>query len=187
MSTIPPTPAPEPTEPRPAPDAAEATPRPAKRGNAWLLPTLTGLIGLVLGAGLMAAVTGAQSASEDRAAAAAAESATAASESAAAARAAVLTDAVASCGLTRAGGIELGDGGASLTFDMKGDEDASGTTINAITCLFSTLDMPSAVLSHIEQTTAMDGRQTETWDNITVSWSYHPDRGLDGVLTVSND
>lgn len=33
----------------------------------------------------------------------------------------------------------------------------------------------------------MDGRQTETWNNLELSWSYHPDRGADFVVTLEED
>jgi hypothetical protein len=36
----------------------------------------------------------------------------------------------------------------------------------------------------MNQTTSLDGRQTETWDDITVSFSYHTDRGMGSVLTI---
>ena len=35
-------------------------------------------------------------------------------------------------------------------------------------------------------TTSIDGRQTESWDGITIEWSYHPDRGSDMVITLEN-
>ncbi|MCR6492719.1 hypothetical protein [Cellulomonas sp. P24] len=154
--------------------------------RSWILPVAAGVLGVLIGAGGMAALSANRAAATERADQAARVAAERAVSDAAAARAAVLTGAVASCGLTTTPGIELGDGGTSLTFDTKGNEDASGAAITDIACIFDRLKMPSAVTSHIDQTTAMDGRQTETWGNVTVSWSYHPDRGLDGVLTVTN-
>lgn len=154
-----PTAAPEQTQPSVPPSAGPPT-RPA-----WLLPTATGVIGLVLGAALMGAVLSARSS---------------------AARSALLTDAVEACDIAYTPGITLGDEGTSITFDMRGEDETSGADYVEIACLFAELDIPSAVTSHIDQTTSMDGRQTETWDNLTVSWSYHPDRGLDGVLTVGD-
>lgn len=183
--TTPPAPLPQPeasdTPPAPLPQAEEpgtppaltppespgpvaAAPSPGR--PAWLLPVATGVAGLVLGAALMAGITTIR---------------------AGAAEAALLTDAVEACGASFARGIDLGDEGRSLTFDMKGEDEPSGADILDIACIFGELDMPSAVMSHIDQTTSMDGRQTETWENITVSWSYHPDRGLDGVLTVGEN
>lgn len=160
-------PAPE-TEPAapPEPTAPSSAPVPAVARPAWLLPAVTGVAGLVLGAALMAAVTaiGADSG-----------------------QSALLSDAVEACDVASTYGIELADEGRSITFDMKGEDESAGADVTDIACLFGELDMPSAVMSHIDQTTSMDGRQTETWGDLTVSWSYHPDRGLDGVLTLAND
>lgn len=84
-------------------------------------------------------------------------------------------------------GFFLGDDGRSLTFDMQGEDELSGASATDIYCVFSALDMPASVDSHVGQTTSMDGRQSATWDNIEIQWSYHPDRGLDGVLTVMDE
>ena len=97
------------------------------------------------------------------------------------------TNAVDACNLEGASGFELADGNTTLTFDMRGDDELTGASYTDISCIFAGLAMPSSVSSHIDQTTSMDGRQTETWGDLTVSWSYHPDRGLDGVLTVAGD
>jgi len=134
--------------------------------RAWLLPTVTGVAGLVVGAAVMAGVTAIGSDSG---------------------QSALLSDAVEACAVASTYGIDLADEGRSITFDMKGEDESAGADIADIACLFSELDMPSAVSSHMDQTTSMDGRQTETWGDLTVSWSYHPDRGLDGVLTLTND
>ncbi len=135
---------------------------------AWLLPALAAAAGLVLGVPLGVGLTLGIQAIRSHSAASS-----------------LLTDAVDTCGLASTAGIDLGDEGRSITFDMKGEEDLTGADITDLACLFAALDMPSSISSHIDQTTSMDGRQSETWDAITVSWSYHPDRGLDGVLTVA--
>ncbi len=178
-------PAPVPAAAHPVPDGAVADPvdavpaapaAGASRRPAWLLPTATGVAGFLLG---VLVVGGAVLVSNMRA--------DSAEDAAIDARAAILPDALEGCDATGADGFALGDGGLSLTFDMKGEDESTGGAYLDIACVFLALDMPSAVTSHIDQTTSMDGRQTETWDGITVSWSYHPDRGLDGVLTVDDE
>jgi hypothetical protein len=47
------------------------------------------------------------------------------------------------------------------------------------------LKVPQAVRSHMEQTRALDGRQTDTWPGFTASWTYHPEQGLDVVVQVA--
>lgn len=148
---------------QPAPSSA---PAPAPSRRAWLLPTATGLGGLVVGVALMAGIPALLDGSG---------------------QSSVLTDAYEACDLHYKQGIEIADGGRSITFDMKGEADSRGADVADIACVFAGLEMPSAVSSHIDQTTSMDGRQTETWGDVTVSWSYHPDRGLDGVLTLTDD
>lgn len=134
-----------------------------------MLPALTGAAGVVLGALGTVGVGAALGASQ------------------ATAQQAVLTEAAEACGVESAVGFFLGDDGRSLTFDMQGEDELSGASATDIYCVFSALDMPASVDSHVGQTTSMDGRQSATWDNIEIQWSYHPDRGLDGVLTVMDE
>jgi hypothetical protein len=99
-----------------------------------------------------------------------------------------LPDALAACDVESSltSGFLLGDDDRSLTFDNKGEKDASGADVVDVLCVLGALDVPSSVLSHVEQTTSLDGRQAETWGGVTLAWSYHPDRGLDGVITVGS-
>ncbi len=154
----------------------------------WKVATLGLAVGLIIGSGVTAViVTNMHDAQERKDATAAAASAQAEVDAAAvkkAGRAAILPGALAACGLSDNDSLTMGDGNLSLTFDSRGEEDYSGVAVTDVTCVFDQLRIPAAVTSHIEQTTAMDGRQEDSWDGITVSWSYHPDRGLDGVLTV---
>ncbi|MDO5494559.1 MAG: hypothetical protein Q4G64_02460 [bacterium] len=156
--------------------------------NRWLLPTLTGIGGFALGiAGGLAVFTMQQSA-RDEAVAVAEASASASAEAAAAADVAaaqaILPDALDSCGLTDAVGFTLGDSGRSLTFDMRGEDDRTGADIVEIACVLGALGTPQGTISHMDQTTSLDGRQTAEWDSLEVSWSYHPGRGMDGVIRV---
>lgn len=41
------------------------------------------------------------------------------------------------------------------------------------------LGLPSALYETMGETRGLDGLQTRTYDDVTVSWSYHPDRGLE--------
>lgn len=151
----------------------------------WVLPLVTGVIGLVVGAGGMAAIGAGQDAAEEREAAATAAAEQDLADAAEAARAEILTKAVGRCGQADSKWFIIADEGLSLTFDNKGKEDyLGGAAFQDIECVLDVLEAPAAVLSHMGQTTSMDGRQEESWDGITVAWSYHPDRGMDGVVTV---
>ena len=41
------------------------------------------------------------------------------------------------------------------------------------------LGLPDWLYEEMGQTRALDGRQKEVFDNVTVTWSYHPDQGLE--------
>ncbi|MDF2847135.1 MAG: hypothetical protein K0R97_1117 [Oerskovia sp.] len=144
----------------------------------WVLPAITGVLGLVVGVIGTLGVTSAQEAADEQARA---DAAAAAKE----AQQAVLQAAMSACGLDDGDpGLQVGDEGRTLTVDHRGGDDSAGASSEELFCIVDALDTPSSVVSHMEQTTSMDGRQTESWDNITVSWSYHPDRGMDSIFTV---
>lgn len=149
----------------------------SRRLPAWLVPTITGVSGLLLGAAVVGGIWGVTSLSSAVAHQASAANAEAAQKS-------ILKHAMAACSLSSGADSQLADDGYTLTINGKGEQDFSGISIDDESCLLRSLKAPSAVVSHIDQTTSMDGRQSETWQGITFSWSYHPDRGLDGVFTV---
>lgn len=94
----------------------------------------------------------------------------------------VLAVAAEACGSPD--GVSLEDNGTTLAFDHRGEDEFTGGAIADIRCVFTELGMPSRVATHMGQTTSMDGRQSATWDGLEVQWSYHPDRGMDGLVTV---
>lgn len=44
------------------------------------------------------------------------------------------------------------------------------------------LNLPSSVVNEISRTRALDGRMSETFDYVSLSWSYHPDSGLNLII-----
>lgn len=94
----------------------------------------------------------------------------------------LLTSAFESCGGPE--GIEVTDAGRTMLFDVEGDDEYSGASIDDLACMLFDLDIPDSTIANMEQTTSMDGRQSDEWDDFGITWSYHPDRGLDGVITV---
>lgn len=80
------------------------------------------------------------------------------------------------------GGV-VADGGSTLTFDMQGDDFGSGDgTVEALQCLLFELKVPDYVITMMDSTRALDGRQSAEWDGYEASWIYHPDSGLDVVF-----
>lgn len=43
----------------------------------------------------------------------------------------------------------------------------------------SALGLPTWLYGEMCETRAIDGKQKEMFDNVTVSWSYHPKQGLE--------
>ncbi|ROP57404.1 hypothetical protein [Rathayibacter sp. PhB185] len=98
--------------------------------------------------------------------------------------ASALTNAVEEC-VTNTEGAALSDGDRTLTIDSEGEEDFAGLDYSELECLLTETDAPQSVVSHVNQTTSLNGRQTEEWGDVSFSWSYHPDRGADGVFTIA--
>ncbi len=77
------------------------------------------------------------------------------------------------------------DSGRSITLDTGRNSYSSGHSINDVACVLGSLRVPDSVVSRIENTRALDGMQTATWDGYTANWNYHPDSGLFLVIEDS--
>src|SRR4051812_39517476 len=66
--------------------------------------------------------------------------------------------------------IKLGDGNRSILISGAGAED-----IDDVACIVVGLNTPEYIVSEIDNTTALMGRQHEDAGGITYEWSYHPD------------
>jgi hypothetical protein len=160
-------------------DAPEGTPIPpvALSRRRWFLPVLCGVTGFLLGIAVVGGsigISSAVTAAHHKAAVAADEKK----------ERSIFMRALSKCDLSNDGYSQIADGGYTLTIDNQGDDDIYGISYDDLTCIEAALHTPAAVVSHIGQTTSMDGRQEESWGRITMAWSYHPDRGLDGVYTL---
>jgi len=143
-----------------------------------------GLAGLIVGVSLFgvgSALSDAAEASRKAEERATAEEAVARDQ---AARSTLLSNAVASCNLDSSQ-AEIGDGGLTLDLENRGQDDYAGVSSADLWCFVDEMKTPASIVSHMEQTTSMDGRQVQEFDGIEVSWSYHPDRGMDSIWTVS--
>lgn len=90
----------------------------------------------------------------------------------------------------------IGDDGETLILDGEGKDDrklvggkmttvGEKLAIEDIGCALAGIDTPDSVIAMMEGTRAMDGRQTQTADGYSYTWSYHPDNGLDIIITAS--
>jgi hypothetical protein len=86
----------------------------------------------------------------------------------------------------------LGDAGYTVT--MKGKPaDPNYVNITKVTgltgadmaCVLKAAAVPDSIVSQIDATRALDGMQRASWDKMSASWTYHPDDGLNMVLTES--
>lgn len=89
-----------------------------------------------------------------------------------------LKEAAGGCGIVGETGADLGDGDHSLSLDGKGEKDYSGLSMQNIDCVLNNIHVPDFIRAEMGKTRALDGTQRESWDNFSVSWTYHPDDGL---------
>ena len=63
------------------------------------------------------------------------------------------------------------------------DRDGAGLAFpeayTAIEEVNAALKLPESLIKDMGATSSMDGKQTETYDKVVVSWKYHPDTGLE--------
>lgn len=81
----------------------------------------------------------------------------------------------------------LGPDSLSIDTNPNNVDDYINTdAYNAIKKVNAHLGLPSYLFDEMGKTTALMGRQTETFSSagISVSWSYHPDNGLDVIYKV---
>ncbi|PSL37005.1 hypothetical protein CLV49_0608 [Labedella gwakjiensis] len=177
----------EPETPSPSPETSGATGSlpapPNRRRTAIIVGSIAA--GVVLLGGITAAVVASSAAQaeaeakEKRAAALVAERDAALD---------TFRDAKDACGLTAQDGVSITDEGQTMTIDNSSLaflESIQAATIDEVFCVLDEVGGSSATRSLMESTRALDGRQTDEWDtdwgSIEVSWSYHPDDGLDTV------
>ncbi|MGY1618115.1 hypothetical protein ACI797_15350 [Geodermatophilus sp. SYSU D00691] len=159
-----------PTPPEQQAAAAEPAPTKPQARPAWLLPA--GLVIVVLAAGAIGFFLGRSSidssASLDGAAAVAAEEA---------GRLKVVYETCSSRDPDNT--VSLEDDGATIVIDTGSEYgDYSG-----VDCVLRELDTPASIEAQIGRTTAMMGVQDADNDGLHYSWSYHPDNGVNMVIT----
>ncbi|MGO4245668.1 hypothetical protein AB4Y87_00515 [Paenarthrobacter sp. RAF54_2] len=161
----------------PAATDGEAPSPPPKR---YSKPYIFGAIGLVIGLllGVLGTVTVGGMVEAGKASAAA---------EAEAKKPKPLADAVNKCQLSgKAISAKLGDEGRSLSLDGKGEDDLNGLAWSDIQCALKAVNVPDYVQEQMKSTRALDGTQRESWDNFSVSWSYHPNTGMNVVLRFTD-
>lgn len=95
-----------------------------------------------------------------------------------------LVTAVDNCGLNGSDGIELADGDKTLIVDTEGEEDFSGATYDDLDCVIKELNLPERIVNKIDHTSSLDGTVSDTFENISLSWKYHPDNGVNLIASI---
>lgn len=72
--------------------------------------------------------------------------------------------------------------GQSISIDSKNQYDYEGI-VDMIT-IMAKFELPESLLNEMTNTTALMGMQTRTYENLEVSWSFHPDHGLDAIFKI---
>lgn len=91
------------------------------------------------------------------------------------------------CNAAHTSGISVGDKGTSITIDTKGEDDSNGASFDDAACILTGLEVPDAVISQIDSTRSLDGRQSASWEGVDASWTYHPDSGMKLILTQATE
>ena len=87
--------------------------------------------------------------------------------------------------------ITVADDNSYLMIDTNpynqkgGDSRLIEAGLDHIETLNKALGLPDWLYEEMLKTRALDGRQKESIDNVTVTWSYHPDQGME-VIYRSN-
>jgi len=97
----------------------------------------------------------------------------------------VFESAVADCELEGDSGARIADDGRSLIIDNQGEDLTAGLDIFGLLCIIDALETPESVSEQMMQTTSLQGRQSASWGGLEASWTYHPDNGLDIIVSRS--
>lgn len=90
-----------------------------------------------------------------------------------------IASAVEACAAGEASGIEVLDGGNSIQMKTAGkDVGQPGAHYKKVACILNELHAPESLISKMDATRALDGTLQGHWDNLSASWTYHPDNGL---------
>lgn len=79
------------------------------------------------------------------------------------------------------------DGQVTLVIDGAGVDDTGAESpteeLAAVACVLQRISAPADVTARMDQTRALDGMQDASWGEYKASWTYHPDSGLNLILT----
>ena len=79
---------------------------------------------------------------------------------------------------------DVASDGSFLSIDTNPDDEedtgiAYYAAYSAVENINKALGIPESLFKEMGETTSADGKQSEDFDKINVSWKYHPDKGLE--------
>ena len=89
------------------------------------------------------------------------------------------------CDLDGSAYAPLGDSTHTITMQGAPQYSSAGLTWDQQQCVLGKVGAPDSVTGEMLQTRALDGMQKGSWDGFSASWTYHPDHGLEIILTES--
>lgn len=81
--------------------------------------------------------------------------------------------------------IDTGDTGYDPGYGVEPsvDYDEMIEKLDAAYCVLERIGAPPSVTARMDSTRALDGMQDAEWGGFTASWTYHPDEGLNLIIT----
>lgn len=70
-------------------------------------------------------------------------------------------------------------------YDSESGGNAESDAILGILEVNEALELPDSVINKMGQTRAMDGMQSATGDGVEITWTYHPDNGLEVIYSLT--
>lgn len=75
--------------------------------------------------------------------------------------------------------LELADAGATILINTRSEYGSPA----GMDCVLNAIGITASIEAQIGRTTSLMGVQEATHDDLELSWSYHPDNGVDMVIT----
>lgn len=83
----------------------------------------------------------------------------------------------------------LMDDGETLMLDGAGEDDSHNSSsthsMEEIACILVELGTPDSIIGKMNSTRALDGMQTDSDGSFEYTWTYHPDDGIDIIITAT--
>lgn len=81
-------------------------------------------------------------------------------------------------------GLSTSDQGRTVMLTTAATNNSyMGISMGDAQCILVDLGVPGSILGEISHTSSLDGRQAESWNGVKLSWTYHPDNGLNLIMS----